>query len=48
MPWTAKDADKFKKGLSPKQKRKWAAIANSALKRTGNEGIAIKSANGSV
>lgn len=31
MPWTTKDVDKHKKGLSSKEKRKWVAIANSVL-----------------
>lgn len=31
MPWTSADADQFKKGLSKKQKKKWANIANGAL-----------------
>jgi hypothetical protein len=33
MPWTAADADQHVKGLSPKQARAWAAVANSALQR---------------
>ena len=31
MPWNAGDAPKFKSGLSRKQRRKWAAVANGAL-----------------
>lgn len=31
MPWTAKDAQKHKKGLSDSQAEKWAEIANGAL-----------------
>ena len=31
MPWSVSDVDKFKKGLSPEQKKKWVSIANSAL-----------------
>jgi len=45
MPWTIKDVDRFKKGLTSKQKRKWVAIANSILKKTGDEGYAIRAAN---
>ena len=45
MPWSPKDADKFKKGLSHGSKIKWAKTANSVLKKTGNEGQAIKIAN---
>lgn len=33
MPWTVKDVDKHKKGLSPKQKKQWVSTANSALKQ---------------
>ena len=46
MPWSPDDADRFKKGLSPASKRRWASVANGALKQYGNEGKAIKIANG--
>lgn len=51
MPWTAKDADKHKKGLNSAQKKKWASIANGVLKsckaKGGKdcEGKAIRVAN---
>ena len=49
MPWTAKDASrKTKKAKSPKAKRQWSHVANSVLKRTGNEGLAIREANAVV
>ena len=56
MPWTAADADKHKKGLSAKQKRQWAKVANSALEKCldddGNqsacEASAIRQANSTV
>jgi Putative phage serine protease XkdF len=54
MPWTARDADSHKKGLSPKQKRQWAAVANDALKRCQDagesdcDGRAIRQANSAV
>lgn len=32
MPWTAKDAKRFKKGLTSAQAAKWAKIANGALR----------------
>ncbi len=49
MPWTAKDASrKTKKAKSPKAKRQWSDVANSVLKRTGDEARAIKSANAVV
>ena len=54
MPWTANDADKHKKGLSEKQRKRWAAVANAVLKRCNQnseddcEGKAIKIANARV
>lgn len=49
MPWTAKDADRHIKGLSPEKKKAWAKIANAALKEYGgNEGRAIRTANAKV
>ena len=54
MPWTVKDVDRFKKGLSDEQKKKWVKIANSALascQRTGGrdcDGYAIRVANSKV
>jgi uncharacterized protein YdaT len=32
MPWTVKDVDSKKKGLTPAQKKKWVKIANGVLK----------------
>ncbi len=46
MPWSSGDATRFKKGLSEKQSRKWAHVANSTLLRTGSEAAAIRAANG--
>ena len=49
MPWAPKDAPKkSKKAKSPKDKRQWRDVANSVLKRTGDEGLAIKEANGVI
>ncbi len=49
MPWTPKDASsKTKKAKSPKAKRQWSGVANSVLKKTGDEARAIKSANAVV
>lgn len=46
MPWTA---DSFKKKhnkkLSPSKAKKAASIANAILKKTGDEGKAIRIAN---
>jgi len=49
MPWTAKSAStKTAKADTPAKKKRWAAVANSALRRTGNDGLAIREANGVV
>ena len=54
MPWTAADAERHHKGLTPKQKRQWAHVANGALKRCQDaggddcEGRAIRQANSVV
>jgi len=51
MPWTVKDVDRHKKGLTPAQKKKWVSIANSVLKDCQSkggkdcEGKAIRIAN---
>lgn len=48
MPWSSDDADRFKKGLSPEQKQRWAAVANDALKRGADEASAVRQASGAV
>ncbi len=56
MPWTKKDADKYRKGLTDKQKTKWAKIANNVLsqclKKGGTDQVcapkAIKIANAKI
>lgn len=45
MPWTAGDVSRHKKGLRPKEKKKWSKIANAVLKQSGDEVMAIKVAN---
>lgn len=51
MPWSPGDADRFIKGLSDEQKKKWASIANATLascKSKGGkdcEGMAVRVAN---
>lgn len=50
MPWKT-DADvrrHDKKAKSPKRKRQWRDVANSVLRRTGDEGRAIREANAAV
>lgn len=49
MPFTTADVGKHtKKATTPKQKRQWVAVANSALNRGLPEGRAIASANAVV
>lgn len=56
VPWTPADAKRHKKGLSPKQARQWAHIANAALaaclarggSQSSCEGSAVRQANGAV
>jgi uncharacterized protein YdaT len=49
MPWTSKDSSRFtKRAKSPKRKKQWAEVADSMLERTGDEGAAIRAANGVV
>lgn len=49
MPWTPSDASrKTKKAKSPKAKRQWRDVSNGVLKKTGNEGRAIREANAVV
>jgi hypothetical protein len=56
MPWTITDVDRFKRGLTPAQKRQWVQVANDALRRClqrgGNqrrcESSAIRQASGVV
>jgi hypothetical protein len=46
MPWTPEDASKKdKKATSPIEKRQWSDVANSILKRTGDDARAIRGAN---
>lgn len=49
MPWNSKDAKRHTKAANtPKEARKWAKVANSALKRGASEGSAVRQANGVV
>lgn len=54
MPWTVRDVNRFKRGLSTTQKHQWVRIANGALRscqaRSGSncEASAIRQANGVV
>lgn len=46
MPWSPGDASRFKKDIAEGSKDKWAAVANNVLQQTGDEGKAIRTANG--
>ena len=49
MPWEPSDATRFtKKADTPKKKRQWAHVANSALASGDSEASAIKQANAAV
>jgi len=56
MPWKTSDVDRFKKGLSDKDKERWVAIANDVLARCIEDGgdqaecerAAIMQASGAV
>lgn len=50
MPWKPNDgpARHTKKAKSPTAKRQWANVANSVLAKTGDEGRAVREANGVI
>lgn len=49
MPWTPSDAPRHdQKANTPKLRRQWSEIADGILKRTGDEGLAIREANGVI
>lgn len=49
MPWDPGDASRHtKKAVLPVAQRQWSDVANSVLQRTGNEGQAVRVANGVV
>lgn len=49
MPWQPGDAARHtKKAKSPTAKRQWADVADSILKKTGDEGLAVREANGVI
>ena len=49
MPWTSRDSSMHtKKARSSKEKRQWASVANSMLKRGKSEGAAVRAANAVV
>lgn len=50
MPWSPGDgpARHARKADTPKKKRQWSEVANSALKRGQSEGSAVRQANAVV
>lgn len=49
MPWKPSDAQKKnKKADTPAEKKKWASVANSVLKDSGDDAKAIRIANASI
>lgn len=49
MPWTPKDAARHDgKAKTPAGQRQWSDVANTVLKATGDEGRAVREANGVV
>jgi hypothetical protein len=49
MPWSPKSFTlRHNKRLTPKQAARASAIANDVLRRTGDEGLAVRTANGVV
>jgi len=50
MPWQPGDAARHDSKVAgdPKKERQWADIADGILRRTGNEGLAIREANGVI
>lgn len=49
MPWSPQDAERHdSKANTPKLQKQWSDIANSVLKRTGDEAQAVRTANGVI
>lgn len=50
MPWTQSDAKRFSKKASGSSggSKQWSDVANSVLSKIGDEGSAIKQANGVI
>jgi hypothetical protein len=50
MPWTEKSgpARHTKKATTPNLKRQWKDVANSVLAKTGDDGKAVRIANGVI
>lgn len=49
MPWQPSDAQRHdSKANTPQLQRQWSDVANSVLKRTGDEAQAVRTANGVI
>ena len=48
MPWTPKTFRRHNKSLTDKEAKKASEIANAVLKDTGNEGLAVRTANSKI
>ena len=49
MPWTPSDAERHtSKAKGSIAKRQWSDVANSVLQKTGDNGRAVRTANGVV
>ncbi|MBV8452862.1 MAG: hypothetical protein JOZ29_11385 [Deltaproteobacteria bacterium] len=49
MPWTPDDAERHThRAITWELKELWAKVANECLERTGDEGRAVREANGVV
>lgn len=49
MPWSPQDAEKKDHAANtPTKQRQWSHVADAVLKRTGNEGLAVREANGVI
>lgn len=49
MPWSDKDAKRHtRKANTGAKKDQWSAVANAVLKKTGDDGKAVRVANGVI
>lgn len=49
MPWSNKDSQRHThKADTPQKQAQWSAVANAVLKQSGNEGKAVRAANGVI
>ncbi len=49
MPWTMSDAiHKTKKATTSTAKKQWSTVANKVLAKTGDDALAIKTANSAI